>query len=142
MENGTRSISGMLSQLRADTHTDFAALALMAEHDQQLRWRYASGSRNGRYKKILFNRKGLIGNVLRSGRLIMIPSFCPKSGDDPSEYAILLAEGLKSVVAVPIMQQEAIRGVLLVGCRQVHMFKEEVSKIVSAAEWVSDTLRS
>lgn len=142
MENGTLSISGMLSSLRAETHTDFAAIALMEQPEQQLRWRYASGSRNERYKKIMLNRKGMIGNVLRSGRLMMIPSFFPKSGDDPSEYAILLAEGLKSVVAVPVMREETICGVLLVGCRQIRMFTEEVAKIVSAAEWLGDTLRS
>ncbi|MET3292320.1 GAF domain-containing protein [Brevibacillus fluminis] len=142
MENGAWSISGMLSWLRDETNADFAAIALMEEHEQRMRWQYASGNRNERYKKIIFSRKGMIGNVLRSGRLMMIPSFFPKSGDDPSEYAILLAEGLKSAVAVPVMHEESICGVLLVGCRQIRVFTEELSKIVSAAEWLGDTLRS
>lgn len=142
MENDTQSINGLLCQLRSETHTDFAALACIEQDDQQLRWRYASGSRNERCKKLLFHRKGRIGDVLRSGRLMTIPSFFPKSGDDPSEYAILLAEGLKSVVAVPVMKQDVISGVLLVGCRQIHTFTEELDKIVSVAELLSDTLRS
>ncbi|MGE5703117.1 MAG: GAF domain-containing protein [Clostridia bacterium] len=142
MENGKESISDVLGQLRTETDTDFAALACMETEDQEMRWRYASGNRNERYKKILFNRKGMIGNVLRSGRLMIIPSFFPKSGDDPSEYSILLAEGLKSVVAVPVMKDEHIRGVLLVGCRQIRTFTDEVAKIVGTADLLGDTLRS
>ncbi|GAX91405.1 GAF domain-containing protein [Effusibacillus lacus] len=125
-------IEASLSELRRLTATDFAALAWADDKDQAIRWKYASGSRNERYKRIVLRLgKGIAGKVLRSGRPMIMESFSPQSGDDPREYPILLAENLKSIVSVPVVTNDRIKGVLLVGCRHTRGFDEETVELVS-----------
>lgn len=124
-------IEASLSELRRLTATDFAALAWADEKEQTIRWKYASGSRNERYKRITLRLgKGIAGKVMRSGRAMVLESFSPKSGDDPREYPILLAENLKAVIGVPVTIDERVMGVLLVGCRQPRAFEDEMVELV------------
>ncbi|GIM47898.1 histidine kinase [Collibacillus ludicampi] len=124
-------IETSLSVLRRLTDTDFAALAWTSSNEQTIRWRFVSGNRNERYKKIvMFPGKGIGGKVFRSGRPMVIQSFSPKSGDDPREYPILLAEGLHSAIAVPVTIDDQIMGVLLVGCRMNRVFPHETLELV------------
>lgn len=126
-------IEARLEQLRFVTHTDFAALALSEESDQIIRWRYAAGNRNERYKRIVLRPgKGIAGKIVRSARPFRIDSFAPKSGDDPREYPILLAEGLKSVLGVPVMNHDRVLGVLLIGNRFDSSFEDNTIHLMEA----------
>ncbi|MGC5324150.1 GAF domain-containing protein [Brevibacillus sp. SYSU BS000544] len=135
-------IEASLSELRRLTATDFAAIAWL-DNEQMIRWKYASGNRNDRYKRIVLRfGKGIAGKVMSSGRPMILDSFTPKSGDDPREYPILLAEGLKSIAAVPITTNERVKGVLLVGCRDTRSFEDDVVELViSVAEQLESMLR-
>ncbi len=135
-------IEASLSELRRLTATDFAAIAWL-DTEQMIRWKYASGNRNDRYKRIVLRfGKGIAGKVMSSGRPMILDSFSPKSGDDPREYPILLAEGLKSIVAVPITTNERVKGVLLVGCRTARVFEDDVVElIISVSEQLETLLR-
>lgn len=134
-------IEASLSDLRRLTATDFAAIAWL--DNELIRWKYASGNRNDRYKRIVLRfGKGIAGKVMSSGRPMILDSFTPKSGDDPREYPILLAEGLKSIVAVPITTNERVKGVLLVGCREDRQFEEDVVELVmNVSEQMETMLR-
>ncbi|MFC4767097.1 GAF domain-containing protein [Effusibacillus consociatus] len=126
-------IETSLSELRRLTDTDFAALAWSGDNDRAIRWKYASGNRNDRYKRIgLQVGKGVAGKVMRSGRPMVVESFSPQKGDDPREYPILLAENLKSIISVPVIIENRIRGVLLVGCRHPRTFTAELVELVSS----------
>lgn len=126
-------IEASLSELRRLTATDFAALAWADSNEQTIRWKYASGNRNDRYKRIVLRLgKGIAGKVMRSGRLMVIHSFSPKSGDDPREYPILLAENLKSIVGVPVLVNDRVLGVLLVGCRYEREFESDMVELVNS----------
>lgn len=126
-------IEASLSELRRLTATDFAALAWADSNEQTIRWKYASGNRNDRYKRIVLRLgKGIAGKVMRSGRPMVIYSFSPKSGDDPREYPILLAENLKSIVGVPVLVNGRVLGVLLVGCRNEQVFETDIVELVSS----------
>ncbi len=120
-------IKAKLSELKDVTATDFAALAWTDSTEQTIRWKYASGNRNDKYKRIVLRLgKGIAGKVLCSGRPIVLDSFTPQSGDDPREYPILLAEDLKSAVGVPVIINGRVMGVLLVGCRNPRVFNTEI----------------
>jgi nitrogen regulatory protein A len=133
MENLKVEIEVSLSELRRLTSTDFAALAWSNQGDYIIRWKYASGNRNERYKRIILRpEKGIAGKVIRSGRPMILDSFTPKSGDDPREYPILLAEGLKSVVGMPVFINQRVMGVLLAGCRYTRSFEDDVIELVAS----------
>ncbi|UOF92070.1 GAF domain-containing protein [Fodinisporobacter ferrooxydans] len=136
-------IEGCLFELRRLTATDFAAIACSNQKDQTIRWVYVSGNRNDRYKRILLRPgKGIAGKVAKSGRPMVIHSFSPKSGDDPREYPILLAENLKSVVGVPITIEDRVFGILLIGSRQERIFAEQdVELVTNVAEQLGPLLK-
>lgn len=126
-------IEASLNELRRLTATDFAALAWADSTEQTIRWKYASGNRNDRYKRIVLRLgKGIAGKVMRSGRPMVVSSFSPKSGDDPREYPILLAENLKSIVGIPVLVNERVLGVLLVGCRFERTYESELVELVGS----------
>lgn len=131
-------IEASLSELRRLTATDFAALAWADDTEQAIRWKYASGSRNERYKRIILRLgKGIAGKVMRSGRPMVVETFSPQSGDDPREYPILLAENLKSIIGVPVIIENRVKGVLLVGCRAPRKFdNDNVELVLNVAEQV------
>jgi nitrogen regulatory protein A len=121
-----------LDSFRAEIGADFVALAL-TEPDHVIRWKYASGNRNDRYKRIVLRPgKGLAGKVMCLGRPIQMKFDEPQSMDDPRDYPILLAEGLKSLVGVPINSGERIPGMMLVGCRAHREFSPEEIAHISA----------
>ncbi len=125
-------ILAILHEIRRITAADFAAVAWTDALEQRIKWQHASGSRNERYKRIQSTLgKGLIGDVFRSGRPLVIEEFSPRSGDDPQEYPILLAENLKSMVCVPVTENAGIVGVLLVGCRETRKFTGKMIELVS-----------
>jgi nitrogen regulatory protein A len=132
MEDLKLEIEVSLSELRQLTSTDFAALAWSNQGDYIIRWKYASGNRNERYKRIILRpEKGIAGKVMRSGRPMILDSFTLKRGDDPQEYPILLAEGLKSIIGMPVLINQRVMGVLLVGCRYTRSFENEVIELVA-----------
>lgn len=143
MESLQKTIEAHLCALRQETSTDFAALAWSDSEEQTIRWKFASGNRNQRYKKIVLRQgMGIAGYVIRTGRPTILSSFSPKSVDDPREYPILLAEGLQSVVAVPVTVQGRVRGVLLVGCREARTYDDQtVLQVSESAERLSDLLQ-
>ncbi|MFD2169903.1 GAF domain-containing protein [Tumebacillus lipolyticus] len=112
-----------LDSLRRFIGVDFVALALTEPLEHTIRFQYVSGNRNDRYKRIVLRPGiGLAGKVIRMGRPILMHFTEPQSLDDPREYPILLAEGLKSVAGVPMEVDGRVLGMMLVGSRTYREF--------------------
>ncbi|PWK15672.1 GAF domain-containing protein [Tumebacillus permanentifrigoris] len=128
-------IQHALDDLRAQVAADFLALAI-PEPDGQMRWQYASGNRNDRFKRIFLRPgKGIAGRVVSLGRPVAVEGMTPKAGDDPRDYPILLAEGLCCAVGVPVLRGERVHGVLLVANRSERIFADaDVDALLGLAE--------
>ncbi|AWB44617.1 GAF domain-containing protein [Paenibacillus sp. CAA11] len=96
---------------------DFMALALVesAEHNYVIKWKYASGNKNDRYKRIVLQSgKGIAGMVFKIGKPLLIPSIEQVIGSSSLfNYPIAQSESLKSMGAVPLWNDQRVEGVLL-----------------------------
>jgi nitrogen regulatory protein A len=127
-------IEAKLHQLRNETSADFVALAL-PDGKNRLLWKYGSGNRYDRYKRIVTRTgKGFVGKAIMSRCPVIYHAFAPRSGDDPSNYPILLAENLTSAVIVPFGPAGQGVGVLLAGCREDRQLTSEaILRIIAEA---------
>lgn len=129
------AINQCLEDLRVKTGADFSAFACEEPGEGVIRWKYAVGNRNERFRRIVLRPgKGIAGKVLLSGRLMLLENYEPKQHDDPREYPILYAEELKSALGVPVIIEDKVKGVVLIGYRRACLIEE---KVVSLAKQVA-----
>ncbi|WP_216830572.1 GAF domain-containing protein [Alkalihalobacterium elongatum] len=116
----------ILEELNSKTSSDFAAIAIVVPISHQICWREAAGSLNEKYKNM---RKkygsGLVGAVARHGRIIIIDDSSANAEKRRLESPIMLAEQLQSAIAAPILLNNSIVGVLLVGSRNNRIYNEQ-----------------
>lgn len=110
-----------LDTIRREQGFDFMALALVetAEYDYTIRWKYASGNLNDRFKRIVLRSgSGIAGLVFKTGKPLMISSIRDQLGPNSLfRYPILKSENLSSFGAVPLWNDARVAGVLLGGFR-------------------------
>lgn len=110
-----------LDRIRAALGYDFMSLALAepAEYDYVIRWKYASGNTNDRYKRIVLQSgRGIAGIVFKTGKPFLIPSVqTDVKPDTLFNYPITKMENLNSIGAVPAWNDARVAGVLLGGFR-------------------------
>lgn len=137
-----KAILDELDQLRLSTSSDFSALALIDDREHRIRWAYASGNDNERYRQISLRMgRGLAGMAIRLGRPIVVDSSVPGYGQVSPEYSIMLAENLRAAIAVPVPAPGGIRGVLLVGSRAERVYPQEVIvQVTQACEHVAPNI--
>lgn len=124
------AINQCLEELRLQTGADFAAFACQESGEAVIRWKYAAGNRNERFRRIVLRPgKGIAGKVLMSGRLMILENYQPKQHDDPREYPILYAEELQSAMAVPVSIQDRVKGVVLIGYRTPCSIEQKVIEL-------------
>ncbi|MDP4163073.1 MAG: GAF domain-containing protein [Bacillota bacterium] len=130
-----QSIVGECKNLLSEISCDFVGVALQDEKGLNIRWHYAVGNANEKYRLITVRfGKGIAGKVISSGSPIMIEDFPNISYGKPLEQPIMLAENLVSSYAVPLFFNGAPKGVLLVGNRQKHLYTvEDQNKVREAA---------
>lgn len=127
MDKMQLTINQCLDELRLQTGADFAAFACQEANEAIIRWKYAAGNRNERFRRIVLRPgKGIAGKVLLSGRLMILENYEPKQHDDPREYPILYAEELKTALGVPVIIQDRVKGVVLIGYRSGCLIQEDV----------------
>ena len=132
MKTPEHAMEQRLLQLRQLTGADFAALAVSDEDGSTYRWRNASGSRNNRYRRIVLRHgKGIVGTVIRSGRPLVMEDFNLQHVINPTDYPIVLAEKLVSIVGYPIAFEDRVAGVLLVGNRSRRPFSPTEIEIIA-----------
>ncbi|MFD2445119.1 GAF domain-containing protein [Bacillus sp. CGMCC 1.16607] len=122
------------SQLLMEMKADFVGLAIQNETGPDVRWRYATGNLNDKYKRITVRYgKGIAGKVISSGSSMMITSFPQQITGKTTDYPIMLAEKLVSSYAVPLFFNGVPKGVLLVGHRTEYMLSNEEQQVIKKA---------
>ncbi|AIQ69033.1 GAF domain-containing protein [Paenibacillus graminis] len=110
-----------LDQIRHALGYDFMSLALAdpAEYDYVIRWKYASGNLNSRYKRIVLQSgRGIAGIVFKTGKPFLLYSVQEQVKQEMLfSYPIINSEKLKSIGAVPLWNDARVAGVLLGGFR-------------------------
>jgi len=144
MDKMQSEINQYLEDLRLRTGADFSAFACEEPEEGVIRWKYAVGNRNERFRRIVLRTgKGIAGKVLLSGRLMILENYEPKQHEDPREYPILYAEELKSALGVPVVIQDRVKGVVLIGYRSAYVIEERVIHLATqVAEQVANLLHS
>ncbi|KRE45939.1 GAF domain-containing protein [Paenibacillus sp. Soil724D2] len=121
MAHGDAIIIEELERLRSLTSSDFIALAPLHDNAQRIRWKYASGSRNERYRQMVIKSgQGLAGSVLRLGRWVKLDDSHPDSDQVRRSCPVLLAEQLQTAAVFPILTESdnlLIKGLLFIGKR-------------------------
>ncbi|CAL28796.1 nitrate respiration regulation accessory nitrate sensor NreA [Staphylococcus carnosus] len=111
-----------LDEIRETEKFDFAAIALPEDglHSAVIKWKYASGNINYRYRMIVLRPgKGLAGLVIRTGsRKIVEDVDAELSQNDKLGYPIVLSEALTAMVAIPLWKNNRVYGALLLGQRE------------------------
>lgn len=119
-----------LDKIREGFGYDFLALALVepAEEQYVIRWKYAAGNLNERYRRIVLKSgNGIAGIVFKTGKPIYIPSVSKYVGaGNLFNYPILQSEKLQSLGAVPLWNDTRVAGVLLGGFRSEDAMTQEL----------------
>jgi nitrogen regulatory protein A len=138
------AVMEVCDRLRKEVDCDFVALALQNEVGPFVRWHYASGNVNDKYKRITVRfGKGIAGKIISSGSPMMMSNFPYEIYGKVTDHPIMLAEKLISCYAVPLFFNGSPKGVLLVGKRVSYTFYEnEQEKVKESAETLEQLLRS
>lgn len=119
-----------LDQIRKALGYDFISLALAepAEYDYVIRWKYASGNTNDRFKRIVLQSgRGIAGIVFKTGKPFSLSSVQKHVQPDTLfNYPITKMENLNSIGAVPIWNDARVAGVLLGGYRGEQQVTDEM----------------
>lgn len=89
---------------------------------------YVSGNKSTRYLRIVLQkRKGLAGQVIKTGRPAFVIDVEKEiMPEDFQDYPIIMAEGLKSLGALPLFEGNQVIGVVLAGFRTINKMTEEL----------------
>ncbi|WP_181438565.1 GAF domain-containing protein [Paenibacillus sambharensis] len=139
MDEVTRKvIDRILDELRNTASSDLAALAWKDEEGRRIRWIAASGNRNERFRRMALKPgKGITGEVLRAGRMVVIAQAAGDTESTACDHPIMLAEQLQSAVAIPVLIDHKAYGVLLLGNRSSPL---DADALLSAAGSVTEQL--
>ncbi|QJC50952.1 GAF domain-containing protein [Paenibacillus albicereus] len=124
MTEGEKGGQEELERLRRELGCD-VAVAGVAAQGGGLRWKAASGAASDRYR-IMAERpgRGLAGTVLKVGRPMALQAAELRAGRQLQDYPLLIAEGLCSAYAVPLLASARPSGVLLIGSRSPKAFAD------------------
>jgi nitrogen regulatory protein A len=126
-----KPVTEICDQILKDIGADFVGLALQNENGPDVKWHYAAGNLNDKYKRITVRfGKGIAGRVISTGSEMMIAEFPHGIIGKVTDYPITLAENLVSMYAAPLFLQTIPKGVLLVGKRIKYFFSEEEQEYV------------
>ncbi len=112
---------------------EVAGFALLEEHAKTIVWRAMSGCRTETYRRVTFpEHGGVAGRAISGGEPVIVPDFLADPSVTADEFPISFAEGLRSVLGVPLQIHKRPRGCLMIGHRQVHNFtSEEIDALIS-----------
>ncbi|AIM17136.1 MULTISPECIES: GAF domain-containing protein [Neobacillus] len=130
-----QAVRKVCDQLKETIACDFVGLAIQNQTGPDVRWHYASGNLNDKYKRITVRfGKGVAGKIISSGTPMMITDFPQGIVGKVTDYPIMLAEKLVSTYAVPLFFNAVPKGVLLVGKRVKYIFSaQEQEKVFKSS---------
>ena|SRR5690625_3911607 len=119
-----------IEKIRERCTFDFINLAFLRVLHQRKEEKlvYASGNTSSRYLRIVLqSRKGLAGQVIKTGRPAFITDVDKEiKSENLQNYPIIMAEGLKSLCALPLFEDENVVGVVLAGFRTSNKMSQEL----------------
>lgn len=119
----------MTEEIRSAADFGLVAIALVepAENQYVLKWKYAAGNLNDRFKKVVLQTgKGIAGTVFKTGKPLLIPDISNfADSNNLYNYPVLAFEKLRSMGAVPLWHNGRVAGVLLAGYREGQSMTEE-----------------
>lgn len=131
---GGRQIDQACEKVLSELECDFVGLALQNKDGPDVRWHYAAGNSNEKYKRITVRYgKGIAGKIISTGRPMYIENFPENISGKALEYPIMLAENLTFAYGVPIHFKGIPKGVLLIGKRSVQPISEDEQSLARAA---------
>ncbi|MFB3162022.1 GAF domain-containing protein [Neobacillus sp. 179-J 1A1 HS] len=131
---GMSQVNEVCEALKKRIGCEFVALALQNEVGTDVRWHYALGNLNDKYRRITVRfGKGVAGKITSSGSPMMLIDFPNDIYGKVTDHPIMLAEKLVSCYAVPIFFNSLPKGVLLVGKREKYTFSEDDQEMVQDA---------
>jgi nitrogen regulatory protein A len=138
-----KAVVDICDQLRNEIGADFVGLALQNENGPDVRWHYAAGNLNEKYKIITVRfGKGIAGRVISTGSEMTIEDFPHGIIGKATDYPITLAEKLISSYAVPLFFNGIPKGVLLAGNRVKHLFNDaDQERVREAAQSLEQILK-
>jgi len=102
---------------------EVVGFALLEEQAKTIVWRAMCGCRTETHRRVTYHPSdGIAGRAIASGGPVVVHDFLTDGGIDPHEFPISFAEGLRSVVGVPLEIDKRPRGCLMIGYRSVHDF--------------------
>jgi len=112
---------------------EVVGFALLEERAKTIVWRAMCGCRTETHKRVTYHPSdGVAGRAISTGGPIVVHDFLTDGGIDPREFPISFAEGLRSVVGVPLEIDKRPRGCLMIGYRSVHEFtSDEIDTLTS-----------
>ncbi|MDQ1147477.1 nitrogen regulatory protein A [Bacillus sp. SORGH_AS 510] len=137
------AVIDVCNRLMAAVNCDFVALALQNEVGPDVRWHYASGNLNEKYKRITVRfGKGIAGKIISSGSPMMLTEFPNGILGKVTDHPIMLAEKLVSSYAVPLFFNSVPKGVLLIGNRRSFVFTEaNQQEVIDSARTLEQVLK-
>jgi nitrogen regulatory protein A len=119
------ALSLELDSFREALRLNFLAFARLDQTVNRIRWESASGNITERiYQMTQRPGSGISGQVIRYGRPFILDASHPDLEGERNRYPIMLVEQLRSVMAVPIMKNGSVVGVLLTGSRSVKRYED------------------
>ncbi|WP_342429835.1 GAF domain-containing protein [Neobacillus sp. FSL H8-0543] len=139
-----QAVSNVCNQLKKAAGCEFVALALQNEAGPDVRWHFAAGNLNDKYKRITVRfGKGIAGKIISSGSPMEMVDFPNDIIGKITDHPIMLAEKLVSTYAVPLFFNAVPKGVLLIGNREKHIFSERSHELVKeSAHLLEQILKS
>lgn len=134
MNDPENSLLEELRRVQAEIGCDFCSLGLLEGYDRNLKWKLAAGNVNDRFLAIAERPgRGFSGSVLKVGRPMQMNVQELIASRQLHEYAILLAENLRSAYAIPLIIGSQVMGVLLAGERKRRFYRPEERNCLSLA---------
>jgi signal transduction protein with GAF and PtsI domain len=123
------------NHLMDEIDCEFVGLAIQNKIGPDIRWHYAFGNLNDKYKRITVRYgKGIAGKIISSGSPMMIQDFPNHILGKSIDYPIMLGEKLISSYGVPLFFNAVPKGVLVIGKRTNYTFLDhECEKVKDAA---------
>lgn len=118
-------LSAFVDDARTLMGADIAAISLVDEAGCDIAMRAVSGNRSDAYRHVRLRLgEGIAGQVVQSGRPVVLNAFPEDAQITPENYPIFAAEGIRAAVGVPIKVGGRAAGALAVGSRSDTAYAE------------------
>ncbi len=116
-----------VKQIQDLLKVDFAGLAIYSSRKNEIRWRFVSGNKTDKHKRIRERKgEGIAGLSIAQKTLVSVieyPNSIPV--DDPEAIPLMKVEKLVAGVIVPLTYEEQVYGAIFVAHRKAYAFTDD-----------------